>query len=859
MNSPARTILPGAILLCSTGVVASAAPQIDVEGRLNLTTTPGFWWSDSLGRFFDIDGDGGKDLAYGGDDTDQSYLVIRADRSNGVYDVVHQRSWIDYVIPSAIAAGDVDGDGVREVAYATALNTVVLLQLGADGQYAEAGQFPIQSTYLALEMGDVDGDGDVDIVGLRNDGTVRIHANQNGSFPGAPTILPLTLDSRALALADMDGDADQDLVVASAAAGAEISVLLNNGNGTFAPALATGTTSLPTAMLLADFDQDGALDVATANPLSSSVRVLRNLGGGLLAAPVASPAGFACQRLDAGDVDGDGEPDLVVVGGSTGSATVLVHVGGGSFAPPVGYPPGPLTHAAITDLDGDGDQDLALTDREALRNRGDGTFAADANDPSPVSSGTFLADGDLDGDGDDDLVLQWYGGIAVRTNLGDGTLGPAVTVFGPTTQLWDLRLADADGDGDLDMLVRGLGTSGIRVLVNQGGTFGAPITIGASSGASPLEVGDLDGDGRTDLVAKIGSAFSVALNTGGSTWAPFVALAGVGSTGFGWGLGDVDGDGDPDIVSSSPTTLRVHANQGGLVFAAPVVVAPFSALTRVLAEDFDADGDLDLVASSVASLDVLWNQGGGAFAAPVRLGQRTDRLAAKDLDHDGDLDVLGSFDETRADLYENLGGAAFAPDRPAGIAGSTSVAAIDIDRDGDEDLYGVNAQLLFVLENRGRTGAAFCAGDGSGTPCPCGNASPLGAGIGCLNTTGRGGKLTASGSSSLRTDTLRLRGAGMTNSSALYFQGTAAVAGGAGAVFGDGLRCVGGSVIRLGVVSNVAGQSTFPSSTQPPLRVIGQVTSAGTRMYQVWYRDAAPFCTTGTWSLTNGLSVVWRS
>ena len=91
------------------------------------------------------------------------------------------------MIPSAIAAGDLDGDGVREIVYATALSSVVVLALGADGLYTESGQFPIQSTYVALETGDLDGDGDVDIVGLRNDGTVRIHVNQNGAFPGAPT------------------------------------------------------------------------------------------------------------------------------------------------------------------------------------------------------------------------------------------------------------------------------------------------------------------------------------------------------------------------------------------------------------------------------------------------------------------------------------------------------------------------------------------------------------------------------------------------------------------------------------------------------------------------------------------------
>jgi plastocyanin len=155
------------------------------------------------------------------------------------------------------------------------------------------------------------------------------------------------------------------------------------------------------------------------------------------------------------------------------------------------------------------------------------------------------------------------------------------------------------------------------------------------------------------------------------------------------------------------------------------------------------------------------------------------------------------------------------------------------------------------------TGTPFCFGDGSGTACPCGNASAVGANAGCLNSLATGGKLTGQGTSSVSADSFALHGSGMPNSSVLYFQGTTSVAGGAGTAFGDGLRCAGGSVIRLGIETNASGTSQFPGAGDPPISVQGAAQAGDVRMYQAWYRNAAAYCTTDTFNLTNGLSVSW--
>jgi uncharacterized membrane protein len=165
----------------------------------------------------------------------------------------------------------------------------------------------------------------------------------------------------------------------------------------------------------------------------------------------------------------------------------------------------------------------------------------------------------------------------------------------------------------------------------------------------------------------------------------------------------------------------------------------------------------------------------------------------------------------------------------------------------------------WVVELHGalHTGTSFCSGDGTGTACPCGNVGI--SGQGCASSVNTlGAVLGAQGLASVSGDTVVLQGSGMPNSSALYFQGTTQVANGAGSLFGDGLRCAGGSIVRLKAVTNSSGASQYPNAGDPSVSTKGAVTP-GTRTYQVWYRNAAAFCTPSTFNLTNGLSILWVS
>jgi hypothetical protein len=160
-----------------------------------------------------------------------------------------------------------------------------------------------------------------------------------------------------------------------------------------------------------------------------------------------------------------------------------------------------------------------------------------------------------------------------------------------------------------------------------------------------------------------------------------------------------------------------------------------------------------------------------------------------------------------------------------------------------------------IVVERIESGVNYCFGDGSGTACPCGNSSVVGTDTGCQNSLGLGGKLRAYGAASLSNDVVRLDGSQMPNSSALYFQGTTQTS----VAFGDGLRCAGGSIIRLGTKSNVNGASQYPAAGDPSVSMRGLVTAPGLRTYQCWYRNAAAFCTVSTFNLTNGIAITWSA
>jgi len=226
----------------------------------------------------------------------------------------------------------------------------------------------------------------------------------------------------------------------------------------------------------------------------------------------------------------------------------------------------------------------------------------------------------------------------------------------------------------------------------------------------------------------------------------------------------------------------------------------------------------------------------GAMASVGLLGSMTTPVTnPSGLAYDADDGVLYMIDSNQDLLYsvDVVSGAAT-------VIGSTGVG----------DLQG-----LLVVPGA-PDAVPFCFGSGAGTPCPCGNfGTPEN---GCPSSLfPNGANLALTGNASISIDTVKLVGSSMPNSSALYFQGTTQQSSGNGDVFGDGLRCAGGTIIRLGTKTNVGGTSQYPAAGDPKVSVRGMCTAGASRTYQAWYRNAAAFCTASTFNLTNGVATTW--
>jgi hypothetical protein len=152
-------------------------------------------------------------------------------------------------------------------------------------------------------------------------------------------------------------------------------------------------------------------------------------------------------------------------------------------------------------------------------------------------------------------------------------------------------------------------------------------------------------------------------------------------------------------------------------------------------------------------------------------------------------------------------------------------------------------------------GVRVCPTANLNSGCPCAMPFVPVAG-GCRNSTGQSATLLSQGTPIVASDTLEFRAAHMPPGTLpTLFQSTASVAP---AAFGDGLRCTGGTTLRLGTLVAPNGSATWPAPGSPSLSVRGQIPAAGgTRYYQAIYRNAATFCTPATFNLTEAERIVW--
>ncbi|MEZ5966658.1 MAG: FG-GAP-like repeat-containing protein [Planctomycetota bacterium] len=347
-----------------------------------------------------------------------------------------------------VTAGDIDGDGDLDLVIANDLNPNVVLVNDGNAIFSNETAARLvtprsHATYEA-DLVDIDGDGDLDLLMVNDDWLPNlVYLNDGRGFftDVSATALPANADySTDQVVGDFDGDGDLDWFVANTNSSLPVSKLyLNNGAGVFVD----GTTGrLPGQCLAdrrsfaADLDQDGDLDLVLntgGNYLRIAPTVLLNDGRAVFTRASLTLAGTLCY---AADVDGDGRLDLLDDDGKQ----VRRSLGGGNFAAPVAIANASFGTYAAIDHDGDGDPDL-IGPNGLFVNDGTGNFTLiDGGFPSAAVTAQNLCIADLDGDGDDDFVSSGCIGLG----------GPVLNFF------WQLDASTAPHIAswyDLDMHV----------------------------------------------------------------------------------------------------------------------------------------------------------------------------------------------------------------------------------------------------------------------------------------------------------------------------------------------------------------------------------------------------------------------
>ncbi|MBV9304234.1 MAG: VCBS repeat-containing protein [Acidobacteriaceae bacterium] len=510
--------------------------------------------------------------------------------------------------PTMLVA-DLNGDGHPDII----LGTGQVLLGNGDGTFKAGKSLPFPAQIVAsLVAGDFNHDGKMDLAVATTSDFVGVFLGNGDGTVRAPTWYSGVYQGEVISTGDIDGDGNLDLVLGPQSGQAfsptpnnmggtgGLAVLLGNGDGTFrgAQAYNTGTFSEAFGFAVADFTGDGKQDIVTGTSL------LTGNGKGQFTVTLGTPfPGLAAPAtvIRAADFNNDKKQDAIVTttdsSGNPSTAYVFLGKGGGKFGSGLALAVKDVLDVNVADFNGDKIRDLAVLSYtpgsgisvHVLLGKGNGTFgspiAVTLPSEASKSTGGRIFSADLRNDNKLDLIVLDAGTPFEKTSSGGtyvllGNGKGSFTLKATLTEVanpYDAAIADFNKDGKLDLVLSTtnfngpLNTPPMIFLGHGDGTFGSGSKLSTVS-FIPLHLAaaDFNGDGKADLL--IGSCCglattSILFGNGNGTFQSEQIMQ-VAESPSGIQVADLNGDGRPDIVESAGNAsgmLTTLINEYGVV------------------------------------------------------------------------------------------------------------------------------------------------------------------------------------------------------------------------------------------------------------------------------------------------------
>ncbi|CAF4840218.1 unnamed protein product, partial [Rotaria sp. Silwood1] len=607
-----------------------------------------------------------------------SDLQVFLSSPNGTFGASTKYSTGYSSFPTSITAADFNKDGWIDVVVANSVSNNIGIFLGYDYPTFTSRNIVLQnrdSTPYYIAIGDFNKDSQWDIaVACRKKNNITVFLGDgNGTF-AKELFNDLSPSSRpqSLIIGDFNNDNISDIAVANSR-DISISILLGNGNGTFAPYISQKTIDAsPVSIAVGDFNNDSRQDIVVALEYANSIGIFIGIGNGSFQNQISyqMPRESSPVWVAVGDFNNDNVQDIVVANFYGHSIGILLGYGNGSFTHATvfstGNSSGPCS-IAIGDFNKDNRMDIVVANRNTQNvgvflGYGNGTFSSQIT--YTTGSGSMLMSitvGDLNNDGVLDIAVSDFGGgrgnIGVLYGLGNGKfLVPKIYSTGVNSDPSSLAIGDFDNDGRQDFVVSNSKKNNIGIMLrNKSEPFGKQTTFSMGKNAKPYSVviSDFNHDDQLDIAVAnyMANNVSILLGYGNGSFAKQVNYStGLYSGPKSMAVGDFNHDKQVDIVVVNSNTSNIYIflgnGNGTFTFSQSYLTGQSSEPSSVAVADLNKDNQTDIVVTNSGTSNVLvfFGLDNGKFSSPksysLEYESRPASVAIGDINNDTLLDIV---------------------------------------------------------------------------------------------------------------------------------------------------------------------------------------------------------------------------